>query len=138
MIIQQLTIFLENKSGRLTEVTEALAATRINISALSIAETSEYGILRLIVSDPQAAVTALKERHFSVNLTDVIGISIPNQPGSLMKVITVLSKHDISVEYMYAFATADGAQAIIRCDDLDGAIDLLSGNETTLLKESDL
>lgn len=138
MIIKQLSIFLENKSGRLTEVTQILSDAKINISALSIAETSEYGILRLIVSDPQTAVKALKENFFSVNLTDVLGISISNQPGSLMQVIKALSKENISVEYMYAFATGDRAQAIIRCDDLEAAINVLSENKMTLLQESDL
>ncbi|KMQ50322.1 amino acid-binding ACT domain-containing protein [Chitinispirillum alkaliphilum] len=138
MIIKQLTVFLENKSGRLTEVTEILSSANINISALSIAETSEYGILRLIVSDPEVAVKALKENLFSVNLTDVICLCIPNQPGSLMSAIKVLSNANVSVEYMYAFAKGDRAQAIIRCDDSDKAISLFSEHKMELLEESDL
>ena len=87
MVAKQLSIFLENKSGRLTEVTEVLAKENINLSALCIAENADFGILRGIVSDPDKAYKALKDNHFAVNITDVVGISCPNVPGALAKVL---------------------------------------------------
>ena len=86
---KQLSIFLENKSGRLTEVTEVLAKEGVNLSALCIAENADFGILRGIVSEPDKAYKALKDNHFAVNVTDVVGISCPNIPGSLAKVLRV-------------------------------------------------
>ncbi len=90
MVAKQLSIFLENKSGRLTEVTEVLAKENINLSALCIAENADFGILRGIVSDPDRAYKALKDNHFAVNVTDVVGISCPNIPGALAKVLGYL------------------------------------------------
>ena len=91
MVAKQLSIFLENKSGRLTEVTEVLAKEGVNLSALCIAENADFGILRGIVSEPDKAYKALKDNHFAVNVTDVVGISCPNIPGSLAKVLRFLS-----------------------------------------------
>ncbi len=91
MVAKQLSIFLENKSGRLTEVTEVLAKEGINLSALCIAENADFGILRGVVSDPDKAYKVLKANHFAVNVTDVIGISCPNIPGALAKVLHSLS-----------------------------------------------
>ena len=91
MVAKQLSIFLENKSGRLTEVTEVLAKEGVNLSALCIAENADFGILRGIVSEPDKAYKALKDNHFAVNVTDVVGISCPNIPGSLAKVLRCLS-----------------------------------------------
>ena len=87
MVAKQLSIFLENKSGRLTEVTEVLAKEGVNLSALCIAENADFGILRGIVSEPDKAYKALKDNHFAVNVTDVVGINCPNIPGSLSKVL---------------------------------------------------
>ena len=100
MIIKQLSVFLENKSGRLTEMTEILGEADINLSALSIAETSDFGIIRMVVSDPEKGLDILKENNFSVNLTDVICLSTPNQPGALSKALRILSNGGISVEDM--------------------------------------
>ena len=107
MVAKQLSIFLENKSGRLTEVTEVLAEEGINLSALSIAENADFGILRGIVSEPDKAYEALKNRHFAVNVTDVIGISCPNVPGALARVLRFLSDEGVFIEYMYSFACGD-------------------------------
>jgi len=103
MIIKQLSVFLENKSGRLAELTDILGEKDINMSALSIADTSEFGIIRMVVSKPEQALKILKENRFSVSLTEVLCLSIPNKPGSLSLALKILSDVDISIEYMYAF-----------------------------------
>lgn len=100
MVAKQLSIFLENKSGRLTEVTEVLAKENINLSALCIAENADFGILRGIVSDPDKAYKALKDNHFAVNITDVVGISCPNVP-ELWQSAGILSAEGVFIEYMY-------------------------------------
>jgi hypothetical protein len=138
MIIQQLSVFLENRSGKLSEVTEALAKKNINITALSVAETSEYGILRLIVTDPKSAVAMLKADGFSVGLTDVICITMPDKAGALARALRLLSDKGICVEYMYAFSMNEKASAIIRVEKIDEAIKIFSDNEIQLLKASEL
>lgn len=138
MIIQQLSVFLENRSGKLTDVTEALAKNNINITALSVAETSEYGILRLIVSDPQNAITKLKEEGFSVGLTNVICITMPDKPGALARALRILSDKGLCVEYMYAFSMNDKASAILRVEKLKEAIQVLSDNKVHLMRASEL
>jgi hypothetical protein len=138
LIIQQLSVFLENRSGKLTEVTEALKEQQINITALSVAETAEYGILRLIVSDPVAGLALLKEKGFSVKLTEVICILMPDVSGALARTLRLLSDNNLCVEYMYAFSMHDRAQAIIRVDRLDQAIKVFSDNKITLMKASEL
>jgi hypothetical protein len=138
MIIQQISVFLENKSGRLTEVTEVLARNAINITALSVAETSEYGILRIIVTNPTLAVSALKHEGFAVNTTDVLCVVMPNEPGSLARTLRLLSNASISIEYMYAFSMGKKAMAVVRCDNLTSAIDVLTKHEMELIRASDL
>lgn len=138
MVIQQLSVFLENRSGKLTEITEALMKKNINITALSVAETSDYGILRLVVSDPQAAAAQLKQDGFSVGLTDVICLIMPDKPGSLARALRLLSDNDLCVEYMYAFSMNDKAAAIIRVEKLNEAIKVFSDNKLKLLKASEL
>ena len=108
MKTKQLSIFLENKSGRLTEVTEVLGAAGINLSAMSIADNSDFGILRCIVSDPDKAYQVLKEAHFAVKITDVIGFVCPNTSGSLAIVLKHLSQNGIFIEYMYSFCGHSG------------------------------
>jgi hypothetical protein len=98
MIIHQLSVFLENKSGRLTDVLEALGNENIRITALSVADTSEFGILRMIVSDPDKARKVLKDRQFTVNLTDVISIMAPNEARHYAMALKILSDKDISIE----------------------------------------
>lgn len=138
MIIKQLSVFLENKSGRLTEVTEILGEACINISALSIADTSEYGILRMVVSDPDKAWQVLKNAAFSVSLTDVVCLSTPNEAGSLAKALRILSLEKISVEYMYAFSMGEKALVVIRTENIQKCIDTLQAHKLELLKASEL
>lgn len=119
MIAKQLSIFLENKEGRLTQVAEVLAQENINFSAWSIAETTEFGILRSIVSEPERALQILKDHHFAASLTSVIGIRCPNVPGALAKVLRLLSDNGVFIEYMYSFANNGSASIIIRPTDLE-------------------
>ena len=130
MVAKQLSIFLENKSGRLTEVTEVLAKEGVNLSALCIAENADFGILRGIVSEPDKAYKALKDNHFAVNVTDVVGISCPNIPGSLSK--------GVFIEYMYSFANGNTANVIIRPNDMENCIRVLTEKKVDLLAASDL
>ena len=138
MIIQQLSIFLENRPGRLSELTETLALEGINISAMSIGETAEYGIIRAVVSEPQKARDLLKARSFSVNLTDVLCLSTPNTPGSLARALRILSDASISIEYLYAFSLGEKAFAIIRTEDIVSSIRVFEEHEMELLKSSEL
>ena len=138
MVAKQLSIFLENKSGRLTEVTEVLANEGVNLSALCIAENADFGILRGIVSDPDKAYTALKANHFAVNITDVVGINCPNIPGALAKVLRYLSNEGVFIEYMYSFANGDTANVIIRPNNMENCIRVLTDKKVELLAASDL
>ena len=138
MVAKQLSIFLENKSGRLTEVTEVLAKENINLSALCIAENADFGILRGIVSDPDRAYKALKDNHFAVNVTDVVGISCPNVPGALAMVLGYLSAEGVFIEYMYSFANNNIANVVIRPSNLDKCIEVLKEKKVDLLAASDL
>ena len=138
MVAKQLSIFLENKSGRLTEVTEVLAKENVNLSALCIAENADFGILRGIVSDPDRAYKALKDKHFAVNVTDVVGISCPNVPGALAKVLAFLSDEGVFIEYMYSFANNNIANVVSRPSNLDKCIEVLKEKKVDLLAASDL
>ena len=135
MQIQQLSIFIENKSGRLAEITEALAGANVDIRAISIADTSDFGILRLIVDKPEQAVAALKEKHLTVLLTDVIAVGINDQPGEFAKAMRVLANNHIGVEYMYAFISrAKGkAYVIIRAEQDQKAVEALRADGFTIL-----
>jgi hypothetical protein len=138
MIIRQLSVFLENKSGRLAEVTQILGENGINISAFCIADTAEYGILRMIVSKPNEAYTKLKENGFAIHSTDVICLIVPHEPGGLSRALSILSQEKISIEYMYAFAVDNGAWVIIRTDSIQQTIDILQKHKMELKKANDI
>lgn len=138
MIIKQLSVFLENKSGRLTELTEILGEADINMSALCIADTSEFGIIRIVVSDPEGALKVLREKDFTVKLTDVICIVMANEPGALAKSLKVLSTEGISIEYMYAFSMGKKALIIIRTENISKSIKILKKNGVELLEAGEL
>ena len=138
MVAKQLSVFLENKSGRLTEVTQVLGNNGINLSALSIADNSDFGIMRCIVSDPDLAYKALKDAHFAVKITDVIGFSCPNTSGSLAMVLKYLSDNGVFIEYMYSFANGDVANVIIRPSDIENCERILSEKKVDLIAASDL
>lgn len=138
MLAKQLSVFLENKSGRLTEVTEVLGNAGINLSAMSIADNSDFGILRCIVSDPERAYKVLKDAHFAVKITDVIGFTCPNTSGSLAVVLKYLSDNGVFIEYMYSFANGNVANIIIRPTDLAECDRILEEKKVDLIAANDL
>lgn len=135
MIAEQLSIFLENKAGRLAEVTRSLSEAGINIRALSLADTSDFGILRIIVADHERAKTILKERGFTLGRTSVVAVEVEDKPGGLHNILELLSAHDINVEYMYAFVQKDTSNAtlIFRFDKVEKAIDVLTANNIRIV-----
>ena len=126
MVIRQLSIFLENRTGRINEVAKILADNGINMQAFSMAETSDFGILRLIVQEVDKAVEVLREASFAVMVTDVLCVSSPNVPGALSAILDKLAQNQIFIEYMYAFSDGESANIIIRPDDIHSAINILS------------
>ena len=136
MAIQQLSVFVENTPGSLAEITEVLAGENIDIRALSIADTSDFGILRLIVDRPEGARDALKGRGFTVSINDVIGIGVDDRPGGLSKALRLLGESGLVVEYLYAYVSrVDGlAYGILRMDDNAAAEKLLAENGFRELK----
>ncbi len=136
MKVDQISIFLENKSGRLAEVTRVLGKAGVNIRALSLADTSDFGILRLIVNDSAKAVNVLKENQFTVSMTQVVAVEVSDRPGGLAHILDILEKEKINVEYMYAFVerSSDNAVIIFRFDDIDRAIKTLTAKGITVLE----
>jgi len=127
MHVEQISIFIENKSGRLAEVTRVLGEAGVNIRALSLADTSDFGILRLIVNDREKAKQVLKEKGFTVSKTEVVAIEVPDRPGGLGEILQTLDNESINVEYMYAFVERCGENAVIifRFDETEKAIKVL-------------
>ena len=119
MIIKQVSVFLENKTGRIYEVTKTLSRHGINMQAFSMAETPDFGILRLIVSDVDKTVEILREADFAVMLTDVVCLHCPNKAGALGEILEQLAHADVSIEYMYAFAEGDMANIVVRPSDIE-------------------
>jgi hypothetical protein len=136
MKVEQLSIFIENKSGRLAEITKLLGDAGVNIRALSLADTSDFGILRLIVNDVEKAKVVLKEKGFTVSKTEVIAVEVPDRPGGLSAILQTLDTDQINVEYMYAFVERCGENAVIifRFDEIDKAIGALKANNFNVLE----
>lgn len=126
--VQQLSVFLENREGRLDEVLAALAKGGVNIVALSLADTSEYGMLRMIVSDPHKGRMVLKEEGVTAMLTDVVALRVPHATGSLAKAMHQLVEGEVNIEYMYAFANGSDAAAVLKSDEPGRVIDILKGS----------
>ena len=126
--VQQLSVFLENREGRLEEVLEVLARNDVNIVALSLADTSDYGMLRMIVSDPHKGRAALKEDGITAMLTDVVALRVPHATGSLSKAMHQIVEGDVNIDYMYAFANGSDAAAVLKSDDPARVIDILKGS----------
>ncbi len=124
--IKQVSVFLENKTGRINEVTKILGKNGINMQAFSMAETTDFGILRLIVNEVEKAVEVLREANFAVMLTDVVCISCPNVAGSLAAILDKLAEQNIFIEYMYAFSEGEKANVVIRPNDIVGCIKVLN------------
>jgi hypothetical protein len=140
MTIKQLSVFIENKPGRLADITEVLAANHIDIRAISVADTSDFGILRIIVDKPDEAVVALKEAGMTVSLSRVIAVGIGDITGEFAKAIRILADTGISVEYIYAFVSRDKGKAyvIIRTDDSKKAAEILTEKGVEILCADDL
>ena len=113
MEIRQISVFLENNAGRLGEVTQVLARSGVNLRAISIADTADFGILRLIVSDCDQAIKALKDAGFTAMITDVVAVEIEDQPGSLAKVMELFGKEQVNIEYLYASLEGNSGKAVI-------------------------
>ena len=139
MTIKQLSVFLENREGRLEEVLTTLKEEKINIISLSLADTSDYGMLRMIVSDSEEAKKVLKEAGFSAMLTPVLGVELAHKAGSLQSCLSVLSKEGINIEYMYALATSgEDATIVIKTTDLEKSADVLKSAGVMLVGASEV
>jgi len=140
MKFNQVSIFLENKKGRLWEVCALLGKNSINIRALTIAESEDFGVLRIVVDKPDETMKLLKANNFVANLTDIVAVQVPDRPGGLASVLEVLSKSDINVEYMYGFVekSSDNALLVFRFEDPDAAVKLLQKNGIKILAKSEL
>lgn len=135
MYIKQLSVFVENKSGRLAEITSIIASAGIDIRALSIADTTDFGILRLIVDKPDEAEKALKEAGLVVSLTNVIAVGIPDRPGGIAETLTAIADKDVGVEYMYEYVArnSDHAYFVMRVADNEKAVAALKAHGCELL-----
>jgi len=138
MPIQQLSVFLEDRSGRLTELTRILAENDVNITALTVAETTDYGIVRMVVGRPEVAKMALEKSGFTIGLTDVVCMNIPDKPGSLYRILQILTDEKINIDYMYAFSNNDVALAVIRAADIQQMSRVLEKNNIKLLSQADV
>ena len=126
--IQQVSVFLENREGRLDDVLDVLAKNDVNIVALSLADTSDYGMLRMIVSDPQKGRASLKDAGITAMLTDVVALRVPHATGSLSKAMHQIVEGRVNIEYMYAFANGSDAAAVLKSDDPLKVVDILKGS----------
>ncbi len=139
MFINQLSVFIENRTGRLDEVLEALKEANINIISLSLADSSDYGLLRMIVSDPEKAKEALKAKDFTAMLTPVLGVKLSHQVGQLQVLLAEICKAGINIEYMYALATGtDDASIVIKTADLETAQKILEQTGVELIRSAEL
>jgi len=139
MKVEQISIFLENKSGRLAEVTNILAKNGINLIALSLADTADFGIFRLIVNDTEKAIALLKDNGFTIAKNEVIAVDVPDRPGGLAGILGTLQGKGINVEYMYAFRRSEvDAVLIFRFDDIEKAIDTLRTARVRILSSEEV
>lgn len=140
MSVQQLSVFVENKAGRLAEITDVLAKSNVDIRAISVADTSDFGILRIIVNKPMVAVDALRESGMTVSLTDVVAIGINDVTGEFAKVVRNLSDEGLTIEYIYAFMSEQRGRAfiIIRVDNNEKAIKVLKEKGVKILTSEDI
>ncbi|MCL2031321.1 MAG: ACT domain-containing protein [Oscillospiraceae bacterium] len=140
MLIHQISVFVENRTGRLSDITGVLARNNIDIRALSIADTTDFGILRLIVNEPEKAVAALKGEGITVSKTEVVAVRLADEPGALHDILEALRERDIVVEYAYAFLTRKDADAcvILRVEDNEKAVEALKTKGQTLLTGAEL
>ena len=140
MAVKQISIFVENKEGRIKKAIDTLAKENINIRALSIADTSKYGILRLIVSDNEKAIEALERDGFIVKENDVLILTVPDRPNGLNSTLAVFDEKGINLEYLYAFVSnkTDEAIVVMRLEDMEKAIEALEANNIKILETEDI
>lgn len=140
MRVKQVSVFLENRSGRLADVTRTLARAGVNIRALSIADTVDYGFLRLIVDKPDLAVKSLSEEGFTVALTEVLALAVPDRPGGLAEIVELISEKGLNIEYMYAFVGKSEGNAVVvfRVDPINKAVEALQKAGVRILTGEDL
>lgn len=140
MSLKQLTVFVENKQGALVSITDTLAAHNVNIRALSLADTRDFGILRLIVNDTETAHRTLSEEGYLLNITEVVGVKIGDQPGKLSKALKVLDEANINMEYLYAFMsrTERHAYVVLRVEDNDHATSELEAAGFHMITDADV
>lgn len=138
MTIRQLSVFLENKPGCLDDMLSVLAENKININALTIADTSDYGIVRLLVSDPQLAHEKLREAHYIVRIHDILSLEMDAASGSMYKILDLFTKADISVEYIYAFSFGSKSVMVVRTDNSEKAAEVIKQNNLKSITEEEL
>ena len=138
MSIKQISVFLENKPGKLKQMTGVLAEAGIDMRALSLAETKDFGIARMIVDDVFQAVNVLKEANFVASLTSVLAVAVPDEPGGLDKLLQIFADADVNIEYMYAFLGSKDAYMIFRVADTKSAEGKLSGKGLKILSQEDI
>lgn len=138
--VKQLSVFVENKLGRLSDILEVIGQEGIDISAMAIADTTEFGILRMIVNEPQKACIALKEAGVAVKVTDVIALAVPDTPGGLAKEVKKLKEAGVGIEYMYAFIgkSDDGGMVIARVDNTEEALAALKDSDLQIVDPQDV
>lgn len=139
-MIKQISVFVENKKGRLAAMTKVLADNGIDLVSLSIADTSNFGILRCIVNDVEKAVGVLKDEGFTVNITDVIGIYVPDKPGGLYSVLQVLNANDLGIGYLYSFVKKEEGRALImlKVDNMEKAVEVFNKNDIIMVTQKDI
>ncbi len=140
MKVEQISVFLENKTGRMSEVTAILAEAGVNIRALALADTSDFGVLRLIVDNNEKANAVLKENGFTVGRTEVVAVEVEDRPGGLNRILEILRGADLNVEYMYAYVRHSGRDAVMifRFDNVDAAIEVLNKNNVSIIERQQL
>ncbi|MFA5094952.1 MAG: ACT domain-containing protein [Candidatus Omnitrophota bacterium] len=140
MKITQLSVFLENRRGRLYDAARVLGEASVNIKALTIAENEEFGILRMVVDKPEKALELLKKNGFVASITDIVAVEVSDRPGGLAVILKILDDNGINLEYMYAFVekNADNAIVVFRFDDPDRAIEVLSKNNIRVFIKKDI
>ena len=140
MKIKQISVFLENRKGRLYEVCSLLGSAKINIRALTIAETESVGVLRMVVDKPAEAVELFRKNSITSNQTDVVAVEVPDTPGGLANVLKILSDNNVNVEYMYGFVEkfSENALLVFRFDDPSRAQQVLSDNKVNVVTEDDI
>lgn len=138
MTIRQLSVFLENKTGHLNQILSVLAKNNINIVALTVADSSDYGILRAIVSDPEKALEVLRAEHFTVRVHEILSLEMNAAPGSMSYILNLFTDADICIEYVYAFSFGSKSILMVRTDNRDKAIDVIKANGLKSIREEDL